>query len=88
MPKTKARTHVYEPEVPPVRLDWLYAPEEAAPYLRMSLRQVTRRLDAGHLGYTKIGRKRYISGAQIAAYMGEHAVDPRPPHMRPNLRGA
>jgi excisionase family DNA binding protein len=84
VPKQK----VYEPDVPPVRLEWAYSPEEAAPYLRMSERAVTRRLDAGHIGHVMLGGKRFITGAQILAYMGEHTTDPRPEHLRPSLRNA
>ena len=37
----------------------------------MSVRMVKRRLDNGSLGYTKIGRRRFVNGRQILAYLAE-----------------
>jgi excisionase family DNA binding protein len=81
-------TKTKERALAPLDISKLYSPVEAAPYLHMSVRMVVRRLDARHIGHVKIGRKRFISGAQILAYFGEHTEDPRPEHMRPSLRSA
>jgi hypothetical protein len=51
----------------------------------MSLRMVKRRLDNGSLGYVKIGRRRFVNGRQILAYLAEHEVDPLPERLRPSL---
>jgi excisionase family DNA binding protein len=76
------------PALPPLDPSKLYSPEEAAPYLRLTVRQVVRRLDARHIGFVKPDRKRYIMGTQILVYLGEKTTNPRPEHLRPDLRNA
>ena len=75
------------PDLPdkPVDINATYTPEEAGEHLRMSLRMVKRRLDNGSLGYVKIGRRRFVNGRQILAYLAEHEVDPLPERLRPSL---
>ena len=72
------------PDVP-IQIECLYSPAEAGRYLRMTERMVYRRLDSGAIGHVKIGRTRYIKGAQILAFMSDNEVDPRPAHLRPRL---
>ena len=51
----------------------------------MSERMMMRRLDSGAIGHVKVGRKRFIRGSQILAFMDEHAMEPLPANMRPRL---
>ncbi len=55
--------------------DRIYTYEEAGQFLRMSEKQMKRRVAAGHIGDVQMGRGRKISGRQILAYI-ERASEP------------
>jgi excisionase family DNA binding protein len=93
VPSTKPRSKFASadgdvvPERPdePLDVNALYTQQEAAQYLRMSLRMVRRRLDTGHLGKIPIGRRRMITGRAILDYIEENEVVALPRHRRLDL---
>ncbi len=61
-----------------LRDDPLYTREEAAQYLNVTLRFVTRCVQERRISYVRVGRMVRIPESALAEYLSANSVPPRP----------